>query len=55
MSHYSIEELIKLWANQQVTAEQAIGQLLLHTKEILKRLAEIEREQYRVRRNEASS
>ena len=55
MSHYSIEELVKLWANQQVTTEQAIGQLLLQTKEILKRLAEVEREQYRARRNETSS
>ena len=48
MSQYPMEELVKLWATEQLTAEQAIGQLLLQVKSILKRLAELERNQRRM-------
>lgn len=48
MSQYPMEELVKLWATEQLTPEQAIGQLLLQVKSILKRLAELERGQRRV-------
>lgn len=47
MSQYPMEELVKLWATEQLTAEQAIGQLLLQVKSILKRLAELESAQRR--------
>jgi hypothetical protein len=33
MSHYTIDELIARWKNEELTAEQAIGQILLLLKE----------------------
>lgn len=48
MSQYTMEDLVKLWATEQLTTEQAIGQLLLQVKSILKRLAELERNQRRL-------
>lgn len=42
MNRYEIEQLIKLWALEQLTAEQAIGQLLLHVKELTEQLSRLE-------------
>jgi hypothetical protein len=33
VSHYTIDELIARWKKEQLTAEQAIGQILLLLKE----------------------
>lgn len=34
MKPYPIDELIKLWACEEITADQAIGQLLLHIQRL---------------------
>jgi hypothetical protein len=33
MSHYTLDELIARWTREELTAEQAIGQILLWLKE----------------------
>jgi hypothetical protein len=40
MKHYTIEELIKLWALESLTPEQAIGQLILHLQAVYAELTE---------------
>lgn len=42
MKRYEIEQLIKLWAQEQLTVDQAIGQLLLHIKALTEQLAQLE-------------
>ncbi len=37
MSHYTIDELIARWKKEELTAEQAIGQILLALKELERR------------------
>ena len=44
MSHYTIDELIARWKKEQLTAEQAIGQILLLLKEMERRMKEARRE-----------
>jgi hypothetical protein len=44
MSHYTIDELIARWRNEELTAEQAIGQILLLLKEQERRRKEAQRE-----------
>ena len=43
MSKYEIDHLIEQWALGKLTAEQAIGQLLLHVKSLDKRVLGLER------------
>ncbi|MFN8486140.1 MAG: hypothetical protein U0350_01030 [Caldilineaceae bacterium] len=43
MSKYDFEELVKMWALEQLTAEQAIGQMLLQLRELLERVNRLER------------
>jgi hypothetical protein len=40
MSHYTIDELISRWKKEQLTTEQAIGQILLVLKELERRMKE---------------
>jgi hypothetical protein len=40
MSHYTIDELIARWKKEELTAEQAIGQILLLLKELERRMKE---------------
>ena len=40
MSNYTIEELIARWKREELTIEQAIGQILLLLKEQERRLRE---------------
>jgi hypothetical protein len=44
VSNYTIDELIARWKKEQLTAEQAIGQILLLQKELEKRMKEAQRE-----------
>jgi hypothetical protein len=43
MSHYEIEEIITRWAKSELTAEQAIGQILLHLQSLSRRMGQIEK------------
>jgi hypothetical protein len=43
MSRYDLEQLIKLWAQEQTTPEQAIGQILLHLRDLVERIGKLER------------
>jgi hypothetical protein len=45
MSVESIEQVIKLWETGQITAEQAIGKLLLWLREFNNRLLKLEAKQ----------
>ncbi|MEZ4708850.1 MAG: hypothetical protein R3A44_16700 [Caldilineaceae bacterium] len=42
MSLYELPILIKRWAQEAVTVEQTIGQILLYLEEILERLKKLE-------------
>ncbi|GEM_PF-2018405 len=43
MSKYNIEDLVRLWATEKLTPEQAMGQVLLHLRELLERIEKVER------------
>ncbi len=43
MSKYDLEQLIKLWTQEQVTAEQVIGQVLLQLRDLVERVGKLER------------
>ena len=42
MKKYSITELIKKWEREEITVEQAVGQLLLWLATLVERLAKLE-------------
>jgi hypothetical protein len=42
MGIYSLEELLRRWFTHEITAEQAIGQLLQIVQEIERRVKELE-------------
>lgn len=42
MSQYNLQHFIKLWAQERLTTEQAIGQILLQLQELNERLKLIE-------------
>lgn len=42
MKRYDIKELIRLWASEGITADQAIGQLIQHIEALEARLTAIE-------------
>jgi len=43
MAVYQLEELLQLWAGEKITAEQAIGQLLLHYRTLAERVGALEK------------
>lgn len=43
MSKYDLEQLIKMWAQEQLTEEQAVGQILLQLRDLLERIRKLER------------
>ena len=43
MGTYGLQELIRRWGREQLTTEQAIGQILLLLVELDKRLQKLER------------
>ena len=45
---YDLPELIKRWEREQITAEQAIGQLLLWLAALAERMAKLEANQWKV-------
>lgn len=45
MNRYEIDQLIKLWAQEQLTVEQAIGQLLLYVKSLMDQVGKLEQSQ----------
>ncbi|MBI3959631.1 MAG: hypothetical protein HY328_12550 [Chloroflexi bacterium] len=42
MSQYNLQQFVKLWAQERLTTEQAIGQILLHLQELAERLKALE-------------
>lgn len=42
MSQYELPHLIKRWAQEAVTPEQVIGQILLHLNDLLERVKKLE-------------
>lgn len=42
MSKYDLQQVIKMWAQEKLTAEQVIGQMLLHLEELLQRVRVLE-------------
>lgn len=42
MSQYNLQQFVKLWAQERLTTEQAIGQILLHLQELAERLKTLE-------------
>lgn len=45
MAVYDLSQLTKLWAQEKITAEQAVGQLLLHISDLAERVGRLERTQ----------
>jgi hypothetical protein len=45
---YALSELIKRWEREQITTEQAIGQLLLWLVVLSKRIAKLEANQWKI-------
>lgn len=43
MSTGTIDELIRMWEQVELTADQAIGQLMLHIQELTQRVNTLER------------
>ncbi|MCB9147155.1 MAG: hypothetical protein H6641_00205 [Caldilineaceae bacterium] len=44
MSQYELPVLVKRWAQEAVTVEQTIGQILLYLEDILERLQRLEQQ-----------
>ena len=42
MNPYELKQVIKMWEQETLTAEQAIGQILLHLQAIGQRLGQLE-------------
>ena len=43
MSMYDLAQTIKLWELEEITAEQAVGQILLQLRALVARVAALER------------
>jgi hypothetical protein len=50
MSHYEIDDVITRWAKSELTAEQAIGQILLILQSLSRRMGKVEKRLTRQRR-----
>ncbi|MBN1995533.1 MAG: hypothetical protein JW953_22790 [Anaerolineae bacterium] len=46
--HYDLPELIKRWEREQITTEQAVGQILLWLEFLVKRVARLEANQQKL-------
>ena len=44
MSQYSLPQFIKLWAQEKITTEQAVGQILLQIQELTERVKQVEQQ-----------
>ena len=45
MSRYALEEVVQKWAKEELTVEQAIGQLFLHIENVIERLNFLEKKE----------
>lgn len=45
MAVYDFSQLTKLWAQDKITTEQAVGQLMLHLSDLAERVSRLERAQ----------
>ena len=52
MSGYDIPQLIRLWEQEKLTTEQAVGQLLLQVQNISRRVGRVERQMEAARKKE---
>lgn len=43
MSGYELSQMIKMWERDQLTTEQAIGQILIHLHQLSERLGLLEK------------
>ena len=43
MSTYDLDEMVKRWGQDRLTADQAIGQILQHLQGVAQRLGDLER------------
>jgi len=44
MSQYNLQQFIKMWAQEKITTEQAIGQILLQIQELTERVKQVEQQ-----------
>jgi len=44
MSQYDLSQFIKLWAQERITSEQAIGQILLQLQTLTERMKVVEQQ-----------
>jgi hypothetical protein len=49
MASYDLQQLIKLWEQEKLTTEQAIGQNLLQLKALSERISAVEKQQAQIR------
>lgn len=49
MASYDLQQLIKLWEQEKLTTEQAIGQILLQLKALSERTGVLEKKQAQTR------
>lgn len=52
MSTYDLNRMIEMWGLEKLTAEQAIGQIMLHLRSLSKRVGDIEKNMYVWQRQE---
>ncbi len=52
MSRYQPRELVSKWAQETLTLEQAVGQILLYVQELLERIEQLERQVRELRAGE---
>lgn len=44
MSHYELQQLIRMWEQEKLTSEQVVGQILLHLQAITVRVGQVEQQ-----------
>lgn len=52
MSKYEVNALLSMWAQDKLTVEQAVGQILQHLQALLGRVGQVEKQVEQLRRQE---
>lgn len=52
MSKYEVNTILSMWAQDKLTVEQAVGQILQHLQALLGRLGQVEKQVEQLRRQE---
>jgi hypothetical protein len=52
MKRYTLQELVKLWEREEITLEQAVGQILLWLVALAERVTKLEASQRRTSRSQ---